>query len=119
MASLAEVIRFRAFVDKLTDSEFNQFIQTLVQKCGRGILITSLFALFTSECNRLSNIEQTLDTTLNIIKQIIESRDTKPKPASSSDITMQSLPSELIGNLASYLNLTDYIAFSKANRITY
>eukprot|EP01083_Nonionella_stella_P265716 899787_1 len=100
MASLPVVIRFCASVDKLTDTEFNQFILTLVDKCGRDTLITSLFTMFMT--NRSSN-EETLDTTLNIIKQIIESRKTKPKPASSSDITMQSLPSELIGNLASYL----------------
>eukprot|EP01083_Nonionella_stella_P241606 843569_1 len=53
MTSLTEVIRFRALVDKLTDTEFDQFILTLVQKCGRelrGILITSLFAMFASGC---------------------------------------------------------------------
>eukprot|EP01083_Nonionella_stella_P259107 885009_1 len=116
MTSLSEVIRFRASVHKLTDTEFHQFILTLVQKCGRDILITSLFTMFTSGCDRSS---QSLETTLNIIKQIIESRKTKPKPASSSDITMQSLPSALIGNLASYLNSTDYCAFSKANRTVY
>eukprot|EP01083_Nonionella_stella_P259106 885006_1 len=116
MTSLSEVIRFRASVHKLTDTEFHQFILTLVQKCGRDILITSLFTMFTSGCDRSS---QSLETTLNIIKQIIESRKTKPKPASSSDITMQSLPSALIGNLASYLNFTDYCAFSQANRTVY
>eukprot|EP01083_Nonionella_stella_P242078 844747_1 len=116
MASLAEVIRFRASVDKLTDTEFDQFILTLMQKCGRDIIITSLFTMFTSERNRSS---QTLDTTLNIIKQIIESRKTKPKPANSYEITMQSLPSALIGNLASYLYSTDYESFQTVNRTIY
>eukprot|EP01083_Nonionella_stella_P118661 354317_1 len=116
MASLDEVIRFRASVDKLTGTEFDQFILTLMQKCGRDIIITSLFTMFTSERNRSS---QTLDTTLNIIKQIIESRKTKPKPANSYEITMQSLPSALIGNLASYLYFTDYESFQTVNRTVY
>eukprot|EP01083_Nonionella_stella_P169569 575302_1 len=116
MTSLAEVIRFRSSVDKLTDTEFNRFIMMLMQKCGRDILITSLFTMFTSACNRSSD---TLDTTLNIIKQIIESRKTKPKPVNSYAITMKSLPSELIGNLASYLTFTEYRAFQTLNRTIY
>eukprot|EP01083_Nonionella_stella_P175089 608756_1 len=116
MTSLSEVIRFRASVHKLTDTEFHQFILTLVQKCGRDILITSLFTMFTSGCDRSS---QSLETTLNIITQIIESRKTKPKPANAYNITMQSLPSVLVGNLASYLKFPEYRSFQTANRSIY
>eukprot|EP01083_Nonionella_stella_P127996 387762_1 len=70
MASLPVVIRFCASVDKLTGTEFNKFILTLVDKCGRDTLITSLFTMLIA--NRSSN-QETLDSTLNIIKQIIES----------------------------------------------
>eukprot|EP01083_Nonionella_stella_P210307 761480_1 len=72
--------------------------------------------MFTSGCDRSS---QSLETTLNIITQIIESRKTKPKPANAYNITMQSLPSVLVGNLASYLKFPEYRSFQTANRSIY
>eukprot|EP01083_Nonionella_stella_P167539 563410_1 len=109
MASLAEVIRFRVFINKLNDAEFNDFMMAFVQKCGRNVMITSLFAMFLS--NEQDSTKQTLNETLSILKQIIEAR--KSKPIISHQTTMQSLPSDLIGNLASYLDCIDHISFSE------
>eukprot|EP01083_Nonionella_stella_P082652 228168_1 len=115
MASLAEVIRFRVFTNKLNDTEFNDFMVAFVQKCGRNVITTSLFAMFLS--NEHDSTKQTLNESVSIIKQIIETR--KSKPIIPHQTAMQSLPSALIGNLASYLDCTDHIAFSKVNRMIY
>eukprot|EP01084_Bolivina_argentea_P200558 342948_1 len=79
--------------------------------------------MFTSPFNIIFNgqdsKQQTLNTTLSTIQQIIESRKTKPKSIRSYGLTMQSLPSELIGHLASYLKFKDYRSFSSVNRMIY
>eukprot|EP01083_Nonionella_stella_P075094 203928_1 len=123
MSSLSEVIRFRSSVDKLNPTEFNDFILTFVQKCERNILITSLFTTFLSQLHSSSNQQESNQPTLNIaltlLKQIIASRKPKRQHYPCHVKRLQSLSSELIGNLASYLNLADYKAFCKVNRIVY
>eukprot|EP01083_Nonionella_stella_P074705 202761_1 len=119
MASIAEALKFRILSSKLDDTEFNAFILEFIRRCGRNILVTSLFNQFhTSNTTENAN-RQALQTCIGVIKQIMESRKRKPNTLSQTQITIHSLSPELIGELSSYLCQKDNCAFSVVNRAIY
>eukprot|EP01083_Nonionella_stella_P124665 376582_1 len=116
MASIAEALKFRILSSKLDDTEFNAFILEFIRRCGRNILVTSLFNPFISNTATANVDHQALQTSIGIIKQIMESRKRKSDALSQTQITIHSLSPELIGELSSYLCLKDNCAFGTVNR---
>eukprot|EP01083_Nonionella_stella_P174491 605061_1 len=120
MTSFVEVIRFRVLSSKLDNNEFNAFILEFIRKCGRNVLMTSLFNPFITTNTNINH--QALHTCIGIIKQIMESRKSKaelPYPLSHTQTTIHSLSPELIGELSSYLCQRGNCAFGAVNRTIY
>lgn len=118
MATLAPVIRFRSLANELTDKEYEQFLCKATQQFGRDFILKPLFYHFSGMTfNDATN--QILDGAIAIISGIIKDREkaSDGNPCTRNDIA--SLSSALIGEIGSYLNQDDHIAFSTCCRITY
>ena len=73
------------------------------------------------ESNLINKNVQLIETAMNIIKAIITSRSKSNQNNNQASIAnkLESLPSELIGEVSSYLEHKDHISLSKANRSIY
>eukprot|EP01084_Bolivina_argentea_P187611 323118_1 len=119
-AKMEELIRFRLLVEKLTDKEFEQFTLKLIRLYGKNIIISSLFDHFCkTTAKRIQHKEKQYNMTdiINIINQIINSRqkdknninNNKNNPLSIKNISQ--LPSNLISETASFLDMLEYHSF--------
>lgn len=100
MSLLSPAIRFRLLVDQLDDKEFRRFIDELLQKYGRAILLSSLFQMFAG-AEPKSFGPNVLDDTISIIKSIMKGRK-KTSDSEGGPPTLSSLSCELIGEIGSY-----------------
>eukprot|EP01083_Nonionella_stella_P277077 941987_1 len=119
MTSIADALKFRVLSSKLDNNEFTEFILEFIRRCGRNVLVSSLFNPFIPSSTTENVNHQALQTCIGIIKQIMESRKCKPDTLSQTAITIHSLSPELIGELSSYLCLKDNCAFGVVNRAIY
>eukprot|EP01084_Bolivina_argentea_P315175 545986_1 len=123
---MEELIRFRLLVEKLTDEEFELFTLKLIQLYGKNIIISSLFDHFNNHNQKTNEQKQyTMTDITNIINQIINSRKkikkdiVNNKKDKLSVTNIAQLPSNLISETASFLDMLDYHSFQMTNRIIY
>ena len=117
MSQLTQAIKFRILADELDDDEFHRYITSLLQSDGKQLLLRSLFSEFIKPNN--NDGMKTVIKSNQIISNIIESRNIKHRKHLNNNRTICSLSNELIGELAAYLQQSDYISFSQSNRCIY
>ena len=118
---MEKLIKFRMLSDSLSINEFESFTTRLVNQFDkRSIILTSLFHLFRAQ-NEKGEINSDLTTTISIISNIIQSRNSKRLKEIESKqeltkFTLHNLPSALIGECASFLPFNQYQVFQKTSR---
>ena len=110
-----DMIRFKHISAQLSDTEMNILMTRLWRSVGRERFLQFLC---TSLCGLAANQKyiNLLPTASGIISQIIQQRDCEDELNAAVSTTMIDLPACLVGEIASNLDLLDYIAFSKTNR---
>ena len=123
MALVNEVIKFRSLVGSLNDQEFIVFLSNIIQQYGRDVFLSSFCNQFLqTQCINTNIPTSTINTATNIVRNIITSRHSSHKSAythSSTTRKLDSLPSSLIGEIASYLKHKSYSLLSQSNRAIY
>ena len=102
MATLSLAIKFRLLADRLNDNEFKLFVDKLLQKYGRGILLTGLFQGFIS-VHSANLSEDALPGIISMTEDIITSRE-DGQESESRPPNLSSLSSALIGEVGSFLH---------------
>ena len=92
-------IKFRLLQDQLTDNEFKIFVMNVIKSFSRKFIVSALFEYFKSNKNK----NNYLNDTIILISNILKSRKNKKSQPKSNCI--HKLPSQLIGNTSSFLNL--------------
>ena len=125
VALLPQLIKFRSLANELDDTEFDHLIRTFIDlmmnRCGRRVIVTGLFAAFTEKSGKTCKMDAEALTQINeIIEGIIENREETPD-IDDGDVSLRLdlLPGALIGELASWLPQRDYVALSVCSRSTY
>ena len=116
MASLPELIKFRALAEQLEEMEFNEFLGTIVRKCGRSVVLFALSNQFSDQAIKAD--PSILATFIEIIEDIIRNRERKPL-VQHSNLKIDSFSVTLTGNIVSFLNLWDHADVLKCCRAMY
>ena len=109
MATLVQMVRFRWLADQLNDNEFKTFINEMLHKCGRNVVLTQFM-----DFKALATNGQTMDKFIEIVQGIILNR--KKQPLECVPTRLGSLATSLIGEIGSYLNQKDYRKFAQCSR---
>eukprot|EP01084_Bolivina_argentea_P127162 224950_1 len=112
---LNKAIKFRYLSAQLTVTEHRHFIHKLLDYNTN--IINS--ALFYQILNQSINNSTQSDHINTLVSNIILSRKKKSKPHTTQTIKLDLIPKSLIGVTASFLEQSDYINFSKSNRIIF
>ena len=111
---LARAIKFSALCDDLSDVEFAQLLSKIVARLGRGVFMTTLFEQFRDETNA-----DGAEAAIGAIHGITKSRQQTPETGQQDVVEMHALPTDLIGEIGSYLKQSEYFAFSRISRATF
>ena len=117
MSTLNQVIMFRSLVNTLNNKQLIVLLSTLIQKCGRdSILAPFCKQYFQSPSNNIdiNTVQIATNIVQNIIRAKLDNDESQPTP-----IKFDTVPSDLIGKIGSYLPQKDHISLSKANRSIY
>ena len=138
-ANLQPLITLREVHSELTETEHFQFICGIAKKCDQSILISTLFNGFYRSNSPQSDIDQ-IDTMTAIIRTIIEARVPAESAADDRlevkldlpdlnafsdqdqkkmDLNLCDLSKEYTGEIASYLNESEYHRLSLVSRRIY
>eukprot|EP01083_Nonionella_stella_P251921 868625_1 len=133
--TLKDTIVFRQEVARLTDDEFDAFREQLNELMNRKNVVESVFFYFNNKTENQSN-KYKLSTIQEAITGIIQNRSDRDESTTLTtnviendtaiendvDTTIEKLdclPSQIIGEACSYLNVYDYIALQQTNRSVY
>eukprot|EP01083_Nonionella_stella_P034083 93312_1 len=123
------LILFRYLSSQLKDDERDNLIQAVIARFGAERILSFIFNHFLLQYNQTKQHHDDLSSVTQMISNILDSR--KPSTANPSpnnddmtntanpQISMDAMPSAMIGECASYLPLTDYLYFAKCSRKTY
>ena len=111
--SLKDPIKFRLLIDQLTKQEEHQFFLQLLNE-SKNIIITSLFEHFVKNIGKTQHFN-------NMISTIIRKRkpNTESQQVQDANNKLDTIPTSLIGYMASFLKQPEYIDLSKVNRSVY
>ena len=120
-SSLSKVIKTSLLLDTLNDTEFHQVLANFVKQCGRSALLAAFFDQFMTKTKRINHTanSQHIDKMFNITNSIARKRDKNSNPNESNKSNISTVPTAIIGEVASYLPQTDYASFSVTNRSIY
>lgn len=130
-----EIIKFRNLYSSLTDEEVKKFHSMMIDNFGRNIFIMAFCnQMLPPNYNNKSDVQKKLVSATHLLNDIIKSRNqflnheiinqtinlSSTKPIiTNTDPSLDTLPCELIGEIASWLSQRDYIFLSFANRTVY
>eukprot|EP00484_Ammonia_sp_Unknown_P008555 CAMPEP_0197074936 /NCGR_PEP_ID=MMETSP1384-20130603/211355_1 /TAXON_ID=29189 /ORGANISM="Ammonia sp." /LENGTH=515 /DNA_ID=CAMNT_0042513777 /DNA_START=82 /DNA_END=1628 /DNA_ORIENTATION=+ len=109
--SLTGAIRFGSLLSQLTPSEVHTFLSTLIDQQS-NLVLTALF-------NYLQREPVIAKSFNNLAADIQKSRRQRTPPPQRNKRTLDTIPVELIGNIASYLPQASYFSLCRTNRIVY
>eukprot|EP01083_Nonionella_stella_P178117 628262_1 len=120
--SLQNVVQFKVLLDTLSMDEFDSFYSELTSVCDKRETITkSLFYLLLHENMHNSNVYES--NANRIIKNIIDQRkpihDPNKLVTTTYPVTFHTMPSIMISECASYLQLSGVTSLSLCNRHSY
>ena len=108
--ALAKAIRFRHLATQLIEGDGVKFIKKLIKEHD-DIVFDALFTYFTQSTDE--EIKNKNDDANRILSQIIASRQKQSKAIESkATLTLDKLPSQIIGHAASFLPQQDYFNLS-------
>eukprot|EP01084_Bolivina_argentea_P233293 392977_1 len=122
------LIKLRLLGSQLKQNEFKHFIQNVVGTFGMDTIFSVMFNHFLIKYNQNMEHNNDLQTIISLISNILNSRndkkstekkDVKPDNDNKPIFSLNTIPSEIIGECASYLHVDDYLNFSKSNRKLY
>ena len=118
MNALYETMKFSLLIDKLSDTEFNEFTALFVKQCGRKALMTPFISqTFINKCNTNHSNDHCKKKAMKIVQTIIRSSSNDIEPMQES--TIQTLPKTIIGEISSYLPQKDYVSLSTTSKLIY
>eukprot|EP01083_Nonionella_stella_P073003 197096_1 len=122
------LIRLRSLASQLKPHELQHLMQNVIATYNANEMLTFIFNHFVLKYNQSNEhgtdvfqIIQMISTILNARKK--NKHHTKNENSNNkktrTKIVIDSIPSDLIGECASFLDFDDYICFSRCNRKTY
>ena len=109
LSTLVTSIKFQILVQQLDDEEFDTFLSKLWRRNGKNTVMQML--LWNTVSDTIPEKEL-----IQITSTIITERDPPRRHPQPKDAIISETPSQLIGEIASFLNYSDYISFSSTNR---
>ena len=109
LSTLVDSIKFRILVKQLDDDEFDTFLSRLWRRNGKDAVLQLLRPNALN--NNIPQKELIQVTSIIITERGPPRRHMQPKTANIVET-----PSQLIGEIASFLDYSDYISFSSTNR---
>lgn len=114
---LSSLIQFRSLADDLSPIEFNRFLVKMVADFGKNVILTPIFNSFAG--GEAVHPTTPLNDIIALIKDIIRQRKQDDSTTDSQTVTINSLVSPLIGEIASMLKQEEYANFSACSRDCY
>ena len=109
LSTLVNSIRFQILVKQLDDDEFDTFFSRLCRRNGKDTVL-ELFLPNTGN-NSIPQMEL-----IRFASTIITERDPSRHYPQPETAIISGTPSQLIGEIASFLDYSDYVSFSSTNR---
>eukprot|EP01083_Nonionella_stella_P018068 50525_1 len=118
------LIRLRLLASQLKQDELQQLLQSVIESFATEQMLSLIFNHFVLRYQQTNEHDNGVSHMIQMISNILNAREkakTKPKQKRvvSGKTNIDSLPSDMIGECASYLRVSDYISFSKCNRKAY
>ena len=113
-AALPTAIKFCSLSEELNDDEFGRLLSAICARTGRKLLLTALFEQFRDEDNANG-----VESAIADIHDIMSSREPKHQVTQCKSLGVHALPTELIGEIGSYLKQREYFYFGRVFRATY
>ena len=120
------LIKLRLQYSHLRREETGQLMQTIMKSFGPDQIISVFFNHFIHKYSKSKVHDENVQNIKQMISKIIDSRKEAKKPKAENTskeeplpIQIDTLPSQMIRNCASFLQLKDYMNFSKANGTIY
>ena len=110
LSTLVNSIKFQILVKQLDDDEFETFLSRLWRRNGKDTVL-ELFCRPQTGNNSISQMEL-----IRISSAIITERDPSRRYPQPKIAIISRTPSQLIGEIASFLDYSDYVSFSSTNR---
>eukprot|EP01084_Bolivina_argentea_P255315 429398_1 len=113
------LIKFRLLGSQLQKDEIQHFLQQVIHIYDFNKILSWIFNHFLHQYNETKQHHNDLSNIINIISTIIDSRENVKSSNKITPLTIDRLPSDLIGECSSYLYIDEYINFMRINRIIY
>eukprot|EP01083_Nonionella_stella_P029752 81811_1 len=123
MSGLQPLIRLRLLASQLKQHELQHLIQSTIESYTADQILSLIFNHFVLKYQQTREHDNDVFPMIQMISSVLNTRkkNTKSnvKRAVSTEIKIDSIPSDMIGECASFLQVSDYVSFSKCNRKTY
>eukprot|EP01083_Nonionella_stella_P066214 174156_1 len=116
------LIRLRLLASRLSEPELQTAMEAVVSLYSANKILTIIFNHFVNRFEQNYEHQTDVNNLIDMISNIIDSREKKESHKTDtprSPITIDSIPYEMIGECASYLQAPDYLHFSQCNRRIY
>eukprot|EP01083_Nonionella_stella_P301009 1030519_1 len=113
------LIRLRLLASQLKQHELQRLIQSLVESYSADQILSFIFSHFALKYQQTKQHDDDVPHMIQMISNILNARKKTQSSSDPAQITIDSIPSDMIGECASFLSLSDYISFSKCNRKIY
>eukprot|EP01083_Nonionella_stella_P168241 567427_1 len=117
MSGLQPLIRLRLLASQLKQHELQHLIQSVFESNTAGHLLSFIFNHFVLKYQQTKKHDNDVSHMIQMISDLLNSRKkankSDMKPSVSAKIKIDSMPSDMIGECASFLLFSDYVSFSK------
>ena len=113
MVSILPAIKFKTLIDQLNDNEFDKLLSKFCQRVGREEILRLMWdTLYNSHFNAMEG------EILSIMQQrnLKATNPSNPTVTPISSCSIATLPTTMVGEIASYLDQKAYARFSITNR---
>eukprot|EP01083_Nonionella_stella_P073002 197095_1 len=118
------LIRLRLLAAQLKQHELQHLIQSVIESYTADQILSFIFNHFVLRYQQTKEVDSDATQMIQMISDVLNTRKKTQSKANqkrtvSATIKIDSIPSDMIGECASFLQVIDYISFSKCNRKTY
>eukprot|EP01083_Nonionella_stella_P129210 391951_1 len=110
------LIRLQLLASQLTPHELRQLV---VESYTADQILSFIFNHFRFKYHQTKKHDNNVSHMIQSISDILDARKSSSNNETLAKIKIDSIPSDMIGECASFLSLSDYVSFSKCNRKTY
>eukprot|EP01083_Nonionella_stella_P092263 258224_1 len=124
MQAMQPLIRLRLLASRLTQHELQHLIQSVIESYTAEQILSLIFNHFVLKYQQTKEHDNDVSRIIQMISNVLNARKKtkstfKPACGVSPKIKIDAIPSDMIGECASFLQVSDYVSFSKCNRRTY